>query len=108
MRVYSKNLVAQVDVEISSAAWEIIDAEMCDTNRGLGQDAVWRLDWQAGELELLQDFCEDLQNGFGGAFQCERLALRVIEQSQVQLLFRSKFFAEGVEQVPFLEAIGFA
>ncbi len=41
------------------------------------------LDWQAGELELLQDFCEDLQNGFGGAFQCERLALRVIEQSQV-------------------------
>ncbi len=26
------------------------------------------LDWQAGELELLQDFCEDLQNGFGGAF----------------------------------------
>jgi hypothetical protein len=36
------------------------------------------------------------------------LALRVIEQSQVQLLFRSKFFAESVEQMPFLESIGFA
>jgi hypothetical protein len=32
------------------------------------------------DLELLHDFCEDLQDSFGGAFQCERLALRVIEQ----------------------------